>query len=122
MNMSQELKMEWLPKLRVRYQKHHREGKSRMLDELCADYDYERNYAIKLLRGKSTPHALLSMEQARRHSATFSRKLRLPRAHGLTKKTQDSHRDLLTVEGRKLITLLMAARKAAIEQLTAFAA
>jgi len=51
MNMSQELKIEWLPKLRTRYQNRNREGKSRMLDELCADYDYERKYAIKLLRG-----------------------------------------------------------------------
>ena len=49
--MSQELKMEWLPKLRARYQNRHREGKNRMLDELCANYDYERKYAIKLLRG-----------------------------------------------------------------------
>ena len=51
MNMSQELKMDWLPKLRTRYQNRNREGKSRMLDELCADYDYERKYAIKLLGG-----------------------------------------------------------------------
>ena len=43
--------MEWLPKLRARYQNRHREGKNRMLDELCANYDYERKYAIKLLRG-----------------------------------------------------------------------
>ncbi len=43
--------MEWLPKLRARYQNRNREGKSRMLDELCADYEYERKYAIKLLRG-----------------------------------------------------------------------
>ena len=46
--MSQELKMEWLPKLRVRYQNRGREGKSWLLDEFCADYDYEREYAIKL--------------------------------------------------------------------------
>jgi len=51
MNMSQELKTEWLPKLRARYKNRHREGKSRMLDELCADYGYERKYAIKMLRG-----------------------------------------------------------------------
>lgn len=49
--MSQELKLDWLPKLRTRYQNRQREGKSRRLDELCADYDYERKYAIKLLRG-----------------------------------------------------------------------
>jgi hypothetical protein len=50
MNMSQELKKEYLAKLRVRYLRRNREGKSRMLDELCEDYQYERKYAIKLLR------------------------------------------------------------------------
>ena len=51
MNMSKELKKEWLPKLQMRYARRSREGKSRMLDELCEDYDYERKYAIKLLSG-----------------------------------------------------------------------
>ena len=49
--MSKELKKDWLPKLQVRYARRSREGKSRMLDELCEDYEYERKYAIKLLRG-----------------------------------------------------------------------
>jgi hypothetical protein len=51
MNMSKELKKDWLPKLQVRYARRGREGKSRMLDELCDDYKYERKYAIKLLSG-----------------------------------------------------------------------
>jgi len=51
MNMSKELKTEWLPKLQLHYGRRNREGKSRMLDELCADYGYERKYAIKLLSG-----------------------------------------------------------------------
>lgn len=51
MNMSQELKEKLLPKLQDRYGRRDREGKSRMLDELCEDYEYERKYAIKLLRG-----------------------------------------------------------------------
>src|ERR1035441_9444500 len=51
MNMSKELKKDWLPKLQVRYSRRNREGKSRMLDELCDDYKYERKYAIKLLSG-----------------------------------------------------------------------
>jgi hypothetical protein len=51
MNMSKELKSDWLPKLQTRYARRSREGKSRMLDELCEDYEYERKYAIKLLRG-----------------------------------------------------------------------
>ena len=51
MNMSQELKRQWLPKAQARYARRNREGKSRMLDELCEDYHYERKYAIKLLSG-----------------------------------------------------------------------
>jgi hypothetical protein len=51
MNMSKEQKNDWLPKLQLRYARRSREAKSRMLDELCEDYDYERKYAIKLLRG-----------------------------------------------------------------------
>ena len=51
MNMSQELKIQWLPKAQVRYARRNREGKSRMLDELCEDYHYDRKYAIKLLSG-----------------------------------------------------------------------
>jgi hypothetical protein len=51
MNMSQELKENWLPRLQGRYARRSREGKGRMLDELCEDYDYERKYAIKMLRG-----------------------------------------------------------------------
>ena len=55
MNMSKELKKDWLPKLQERYAHRHREGKSRMLDELCEDYGYERKYAIKLLSGGLPP-------------------------------------------------------------------
>jgi len=55
MNMSKELKTDWLPKLQARYTRRNREGKSRMLDELCDDYKYERKYAIKLLSGGLAP-------------------------------------------------------------------
>lgn len=56
MNMSQELKVKLLSKLQIRYARRNREGKSRMLDELCEDHDYDRKYAIKLL-GDSLPAA-----------------------------------------------------------------
>jgi hypothetical protein len=49
MRMSQEVKENWLPKVRARYEKRGREGKTRMLNELCEDHGYERKYAIKLL-------------------------------------------------------------------------
>ena len=57
MNMSRELKKDWLPKLQARYARRNREGRTRMLDELCDDYQYERKYAIKLLSGGLTPPA-----------------------------------------------------------------
>jgi hypothetical protein len=57
MNMSKELKRDWLPKLQERYGRRNREGKTRMLDELCADYKYERKYGIKLLSGSLAPAA-----------------------------------------------------------------
>jgi hypothetical protein len=61
-------------------------------------------------------------QQNRRRSGAVSRKLRLLRAHGLIRKVAGSHRYFLTDHGRKLVTLLLAARKADVQQLTAFAA
>ena len=57
MHMSKALKKDWLPKLQARYALRNREGKTRMLDELCDDYEYERKYAIKLLSGGLAPPA-----------------------------------------------------------------
>jgi hypothetical protein len=44
---------EELERLRWRYQRRGKEGKSRLLDEFCEQHDYERKYAIKLLGGPS---------------------------------------------------------------------
>ena len=54
MNMTKAIKDDLLPKLRERYARRQREGKTRMLDELCEDYGYERKYASKLL-GDAVP-------------------------------------------------------------------
>lgn len=48
-NMSREIKEDLLPRLKARYAKRGREGRSRMLDDLWLDYRYELKYAIKLL-------------------------------------------------------------------------
>ena len=62
MNMSQAMKVDCLVKQQVRYLRSHREGKSRMLDEVCEDYEHDRKYAIKLLgRGRAIPDRSLSM-------------------------------------------------------------
>ena len=41
--------------LRRRYTGRGKEGKSRLLDEFCEHYGYERKYAIKLLQARSEP-------------------------------------------------------------------
>jgi len=43
---------EQLERLRKRYAGRGKGGKSRLLDEFCEQYDYERKYAIKLLGGQ----------------------------------------------------------------------
>lgn len=47
---------EQLEKWRQRYQQRNAEGKSRILDELCAQFDYHRKHAIRLMNGP--PEAL----------------------------------------------------------------
>jgi hypothetical protein len=55
-----------------------REGGSRMLDELCQEYHYERKYAIKLLGGERRTQRA---QEARPKSAVCRR--RADRAHDL---------------------------------------
>lgn len=50
--MSQDLKSEIITKLRLRYQKSGKKEKGLILDELCVNFEYNRKYAIRLLRGK----------------------------------------------------------------------
>jgi len=51
--MSNDLKRELITKLRLRYQESVKKEKGVILDELCATFDYNRNYASRLLSGKS---------------------------------------------------------------------
>lgn len=48
--------------------------------------------------------------------------LRLLQAHGLLRKVSGTHRYVVSEGGRKIITALLAARQAEVEQLTALAA
>ena len=50
--MSQNTTREVIFKMRERYQRRGREGRSRLLDELCELCGYGRKHAIKLLSGK----------------------------------------------------------------------
>ena len=48
--MSKESREEYVRKMRERYEGRGREGRSRLLDELCAVCGYDRKHAIKLMR------------------------------------------------------------------------
>lgn len=58
----------------------------------------------------------------RRRAAAVTRKLALLRAHGLLKKVPRTHRYQITDQGRRILTALLAARHADIDQLTKLAA
>ena len=61
-------------------------------------------------------------KEERRRAGVVTRQLRLLRAHGLLRKVTSTHRYVMTESGRKIITALLAARQADVEQLTALAA
>jgi len=63
-----------------------------------------------------------SIEQRRRQSAALTRKLALLRAHGLIRKVCGAYRYILTLNGHRIVTALLAARRADIDQLTQLAA
>ena len=51
--MSRKIAEELLPRLRQRYENRGREGRTRLLDEVCEQWGYSRKHAIKLLRAKA---------------------------------------------------------------------
>jgi hypothetical protein len=61
-------------------------------------------------------------EQERRRAAAITRKLALLRAHGILRKVSGTHRYQVTAHGRRILTALLAARQADVDQLTQMAA
>jgi hypothetical protein len=83
-------------------------------------------YAINGLRNRDVRRQLWAKTgnetQERRRAAAVTRQLKLLRTHGLLRKVSGTHRYVVTEHGRKIITALLAARQADVEQLTALAA
>lgn len=83
-------------------------------------------YALNGLRNRDVRAQLYARtsdpDERRRQSAAVTRKLALLRAHGLLKKVTGTHRWVLTHSGRQLVSALLAARNANIDQLTQIAA
>ena len=74
------------------------------------------------LRRLLYPSETTDPKEQRRRSAAVGRKLRLLRAHGLLHKVPKTHRYMVSSNGRKAITALLAARDANTDLLTASAA
>jgi hypothetical protein len=74
------------------------------------------------LRTLLYPNKSISKLQQRRQSAAITRRLALLRAHGIMRKISGTHRYQLTSRGRRIITALLAARNADVDQLTKMAA
>jgi hypothetical protein len=53
MSMIQRVREEMLPRLRQRYVNRGRQGRSRMIDELCEQFGYSRKHAFKLLHARA---------------------------------------------------------------------
>ena len=83
-------------------------------------------YAINGLRNRDLRRQLWpksgNPKQERQRAGKVTRQLRLLRAHGLLRKVSGTHRYVLTPQGRKIITAVLAARQADVQQLTALAA
>ena len=81
-----------------------------------------RNADLRALLYPSLKPTKLTKAEIRRRSAAVTRQLALLRAHGLLRKMPHSHRYLLSSKGRRIITALLAACYADVEQLTKIAA
>jgi hypothetical protein len=83
-------------------------------------------YALNGIRNRDMRKALFAHTRdpktQRKQSAAVTRKLALLRAHGLIKKVTGTHRWVLTENGRRVVSALLAARNANIDQLTQIAA
>jgi hypothetical protein len=83
-------------------------------------------YTINGLRNRDVRKLLWDKpgnpKEEKRRASQITRQLRLLRGHGLLKKVSGTHRYVVTEQGRKIITALLSARGADVEQLTAFAA
>ena len=81
-----------------------------------------RNADLRALLYPPPKATRTAKEQTRRNSAAITRQFGLLRAHGLLRKLPRTHRYQLTSKGRRIITALLAACYADVEQLTKIAA
>jgi hypothetical protein len=78
-----------------------------------------RNRDLRVLLYPNKPS---SKPLQRRQAAAITRRLALLRVHGILRKLTGTHRYQLTTRGRRILTALLAARNADVDQLTKMAA
>jgi hypothetical protein len=78
-----------------------------------------RNRDLRVLLYPNKPSSKLLQ---RRQAAAITRRLALLRVHGILRKLTGTHRYQLTTRGRRILTALLAARNADVDQLTKIAA
>jgi hypothetical protein len=83
-------------------------------------------FALAGLRNRDLRRLLHPREgtahQERQRAAAITRKLALLRAHGILRKVPGTHRYQVTTNGRRILTALIAARQADVDQLTQMSA
>ena len=83
-------------------------------------------WTLNGFRNRDVRSALLGatsdLVERRRRASRVTRLLGLLRAHGVIQKVPRTHRYLVTVKGRELITAILSARQASVPQLLKFAA
>jgi hypothetical protein len=79
-------------------------------------------YAITGFRNRDIRQVLYPKNTDSKKTAALSRSLSLLRAHGLIRRVPSRHLYHVTSKGRRVITALLAARNASVEQLTKLAA
>lgn len=86
----------------------------------CLDYAIAGFHNCDIRKALYPPTADPKLQ--RKQAAAISRKLALLRAHGLIRRVPRRHLYHVTVKGRRVITALLSARNASIEELTKMAA
>jgi hypothetical protein len=97
--------------------------------QICEAANRRYLEALASVTGKSPLHQealgvcrATSKVQQRRQAAAITRRLALLRAHGVLRKVGGTHRYQLSPRGRRVLTALLAARNADVDQLTKIAA
>jgi hypothetical protein len=95
-------------------------------DALILEAVNRGEFAINGFRNRDLRALLFStkapQQEQKRRAAAITRKIRLLRAHGLVRKVSGTHRYMVSQKGRRIITALMSARQADVQQLTELAA